>query len=344
MGKRIPTDKVRKLIVRMPNYLGDSIMTSPAIKLLLDNYQYARFTIVCKPPFQDIFKELPGLEKIIVDNSKSGGNRFLKTIRLIREIRKEKYDVGFLFQNGFSNAVIYRLCRIKNLVGYNNDSRGFLLDFSYKLDRNIHYLNRFASLVNKYLNNKYKKLPELQIWNEGENPEFNFEFDLPILALSLGNDNQKSRAYPKQLSWNLIELLIKSRKYNLVFVGDKNDAVRNDEFVKKLSLQDQKLVRNYSGKTDVGTHINVLKSVDMVVTVDSSAMHIAAACKVPFIVLLGRSTSPFCTVQPKVNFGRYIKNDNGLIDDDDFITQIRPEQILIEISDILKERQVNLVI
>ena len=337
MGKRIPTEKVQKLIVRMPNYLGDSIMTSPAIKLLMDHYPNAKFTIVCKSPFQDVFKELPSLEKIIIDNSKSGGNRFLKTLRLIREIKKERYDIGFLFQNSLSNAIIYRLCRIKNLVGYNNDSRGFLLDYSYKLDRSIHYSNRFARLVNKYLNNKYKLLPELQIWNDGEHPEFNFENKLPVLTLSLGNDSQKSRAYPKDLSWRLIKMLINSGKYNLVFVGDKNDAIRNDEYVSKLSIEEQKYVRNYSGKTEVGTHINIIKSSDLLITVDSSGMHIAAAYKVPFIVILGRSTSPFSTVKPKINIGRYLKNENGLIDDDEFIAQIKPSYIMNELDKVFQE-------
>jgi heptosyltransferase-2 len=307
-------------------------MATPAIQLLIENYPEASLTLVCKAPIQDVFKKLPNLERVIIDDTKNGGNRIFKAIRLIKEIRKNKYDLGILFRNSLANAIIFRFCRIRNLVGYKNDLRGILLDNSFKLDRTIHYINRFAGLVNNYFNNKFKKLPALHIWNEGELKNWDFENELPVIAMSLGNDAQKNRAYPKDLSWDLIQQLVSSRQYNLVFVGDTKDAERNDEYESKLSLADKKYVRNYSGRTDVGTHINLIKAADALITVDSSGMHIAAACKIPFIVLLGRSTSPFCTVQPKVDFGRYIKNENNLINDDDFISQISPAIIVQELS------------
>ncbi|WP_421919664.1 glycosyltransferase family 9 protein [Marinifilum sp.] len=316
----------------MPNFLGDSIMATPAIQLLLTNYPNAKFTFVCKDPAKDIFINFPNLEKIVIDHTKNGGNRLLKTAQLIREIRKEKYDLGFLFQNSLANAIIYRACRIRSLVGYKNDLRGILLNHSIKLDRSIHYVNRFAGLVNHYLDNKFRKLPSMKIWGDEVKEITDFENNLPLIALSLGNDTQKNRAYPKDLSWELIQKLIERRTYNLILVGDDKDAERNKEYFSKLSDRDKSYIRNFSGKTDIATHVGLIKSAKILITIDSSGMHIAATCNVPFIVLLGKSTSPFCTVQPKVNFGRYLKNENNLINDDEFIGQIKPDAIIDQLE------------
>ncbi|NOU60651.1 glycosyltransferase family 9 protein [Marinifilum caeruleilacunae] len=339
MGNKKPLHSANKIIIRLPNFLGDSIMATPAIRLLLENYPNASLTLVCKAPIKDVFKKLPNLERVIIDDTKNGGNRIFKAIRLIKEIRKNKYELGILFQNSLANAIIFRFCRIRNLVGYKNDLRGILLDSSFVLDRNIHYINRFAGLVNNYLNNKFKKLPALRVWNGGEVKKWDFDNNLPVIALSLGNDAQMNRAYPQKLSWELIQQLVKSRRYNLVFVGDAKDAERNNEYESNLSVEDKKYVRNYSGKTDVDTHINLIKAADALITVDSSGMHIAAACNIPFIVLLGRSTSPFCTVQPKVDFGRFLKNENSLIEVDKFISQISPTQIIHELSLIVHKQK-----
>ena len=331
----VPVKDVKKIIVRLPNFLGDSIMSTPALGLLFQEYPEAKFTFICNNPCQEILCKLNVVDKIIIDNTRKGGGRLFKTIRLIKEIRQDKYDLGVLFHNSLLNALILKFGKITHLIGYNNESRKFLLDFHLKINRTRHYINHYANLVNQYLGNKYRELPSLSIWNEGEEVDFGFANDLPIVGLGLGNDVQGSRAYTKKLSLELIHLLLEKKQYNLVLIGDKNDAKRNDFYEEQIPLELKARIRNYSGKTDVGTHINIIKNLDVLITIDSSAMHIAVAVLTPFIVLLGKSTSAFSTVQPKVSFGHYLKKEKNLIDDEWFISQIEPVEIATQIESCL---------
>ena len=64
-------------------------------------------------------------------------------------------------------------------------------------------------------------------------------------------------------------------------------------------------------------------------------MHIAAALKVPFIALLGLSTSPTSTIIPNVPLGRILKIENNLIREEDYIRNITPDLILKTVSELI---------
>lgn len=328
----VPIKNAKKIIVRLPNFLGDSIMSTPALQLLLTEYPTAMLTIVCKEPISELFQDFTRVEEIIIDDTKKKGNRILNVIKLIGKIRSEKYDLGVLFHNSFLNALIFRLARISHVIGYKNESRGVLLTYGLKMERRRHYVNHYAELVNSYLNDKYKILPELNI----SIPEGNFigDFDekRPIVGLSLGFDEQKGRSYPKSNSISLIHELLKLNKYNLVILGGKSEVSRGSEYINQISASDHNFVRNLTGKLTVPQFVNVISNLDLLVTIDSSPMHIAASAETPFIVLLGKSTSPFCTVKPKVDFGVYLKNENSLLDESLFISQITPLEIIEQIE------------
>ena len=66
---------------------------------------------------------------------------------------------------------------------------------------------------------------------------------------------------------------------------------------------------------------------DILITIDSAAMHIAAAVKTAFIALLGLSTSPTSTILPRSQTGVFLKIENNLINEADYIKNITPEII-----------------
>jgi len=325
------TKNVNRIIVRTPNFIGDSIMSTPAIQLLLQEYPKAKLTIICREHTKDIFINHPSVNRIIFDNSKSVSNRLIYTLSLIRKIRKEKYDLGILFQNNFINALIFKLSRINTIIGYRNEFRSVLLNYHIKLDRSQHYINRYARLINKYLANKYTILPQIQIWNKSENSLINFPNKKPTIALNLGNDSQQFRAYPADLSLELIKNLIHAEEFNLILIGDTNDALRAEQYNLKDQIKAGNIV-DFTNKTSVSEYINLINKSDLLVTIDSSAMHIAAVVGTPFITILGKSTSPFCTVKPNVDFGIYLKEESGLIDEEKFISQITPDTIMKQVK------------
>ncbi len=100
----------KKLIIRTPNYIGDTVMMLPALELVKKEYHDAEITVVCKPHSVALFRG-KDIAKIIVDDTKGKG-RFRRTVRFIKQLRQEKYDLGILFHNSFLTALLFRLAKI----------------------------------------------------------------------------------------------------------------------------------------------------------------------------------------------------------------------------------------
>jgi len=296
-------------------------MMLPALSLLQDYYKGANFTIVCKPHFHHLFRGLD-IHEIIIDDTREK-ERVSKTIALLKKTGQKRYDLGVLFHNAFSSALFFKLAKIDKVIGYKNDGRGFLLDFAPKINRSRHYINHYASLVNDYLGRPYSLIPPLKLHSEKQT-HFK-KTSAPTVALVLGSD-KGARGYPRDLSQALCKHL-QDTPYQLLLLGDRDDIPSNALYEKLLPK-----ASNLTGKTDIASFIDIIADVDLLVTIDTSAMHIAAATGTKFITLLGQGTSPFSLVKPKVDFGVYLfKGEHTLLEGEQ-IRQITPEMIMEQIT------------
>lgn len=320
---------MKKIIIRTPNFLGDTINTSPCLQLIRNEYPDAQIVIVCPDFIKDVYKYDKNIYKCITF-SYTKRHKISTLWKLWRKLRHEKGDLGILFVNTFIFALLFKLAGIKCSIGYKRESRGFLLDFKLPFNINKHYINRYASLFNEFIGNKYKTLPELYLPISNK-PTFHFDNINPNIGLYLGGENKSFRKYPDSHSIRLLQLLAE-RNYNLILIGDQNDNIKHQEYVAKIRKNN---IVNLSGSTSLEDFFNTIAHLDLLITIDSSAMHIAAALKVPFIALLGLSTSPTSTIIPKVNFGKILKVENNLIREEDYIRNITPELILKTISELI---------
>lgn len=322
---------MKKIIIKMPSFIGDTLMTFPAMELLRKEYPNCELTVVCKKNCIDLFRK-KGITKIIIDDTKSNEkNRIKETIKLVKKLREEEYDLGVLFHNTFVDALIFKLAKIDTLIGYEKEKRKILLDYFIKIDRTRHYVNHYAILINSYLAYKYKELPPMKLYSEKF--KINIKSGKKNIAFALGGENKDFRAYPLDLSLKLFELL-KDEDFNIILLGDKNDKKNNDiyeEYLKKSN----KNVFNFSGKTSLSEHIDLISSVDLLITIDTSSMHIATATNTNFIVLVGKGSSAFSTVYPKGNYGKIIFEGEHCINDEDLIKAINPQKIKEEIKNFL---------
>jgi len=313
------------IIIKTPSFIGDTVMMLPALELLKIEYPSAKFTVVCKAHSRDIFYKKV-IEQIIIDDTK-GKNRVKKTLSLVNSIRENHYDLGVLFHNTFIDALIFKLCKIETIIGYDKENRKIFLDFWPKIDRTRHYVNHYANLVNRYLDNKYTILPPMKLHTTKQN--LIYKDKKPLVGFVLGSDKD-TRGYPREMSLELFAKVAKE-DFNTVLLGDKNDEVSNALYEKEL-LKHKVKTTNLTGKTTVREFIDIINELDLLVTIDTSAMHIASAVESDFIVLIGKGSSAFSTVKPKVDFGSYLFRGENYIKDEDLIAQIKPSDIIAEIK------------
>jgi len=325
--------EVHTILIRTPNFIGDTINITPCLQLVKQEYPEARLIVVCPELVADVFKYDPRVCKCITFPI-AFKNKFSTYWYLWKEIRKEKGDLSINFINTFISAFIFKLSGTKYNIGYLQEGRGFLLDFKLRLNRNKHYINRYASLFNEFTGNKYRYLPELYLPVSGEKT-FDFANSRKTVGFYPGGTNKGFRHYPGKQAVEVIRLL-HQQGYNVVLIGDKKDNLQQAEYVKNANCPQ---VLNLTGTTTIEGFFNTISHLDLLITIDSAAMHAAAALKIPFIALMGLSTSPTSTITPKVPFGKILKVENNLIREEDYMQNITPERICTEAAHLLTSLQ-----
>lgn len=310
-----------RILIKTPKFIGDTIMMLPALTMLQKSYPDAEISIVCNPHFEALFRGMD-IKDIYIDNTRGKG-RLKKTKSLLKELKKTHYDRGYLFHNSLASALLFKLSKINTTIGYNTDSRGFLLDKSFKLDRVLHYQNRYALLVNHTLKTPFSHLPTPKLHTTQQ--QIFTKNDQPTIGLVLGTD-KGDRGYPKEQALTLSTLLAQA-PYQILLLGDKHDAPSNAQYAKIMPN-----AKDLSNKTDLAGFIDTIADLDLLVTIDTSAVHIASATNTPFIALIGHGTSPFCCVKPKTPLGSYLYHDSQIIDTKEMIASISPTMILEEIQ------------
>jgi len=126
--KKIDKAKVKRIIIRATNWVGDAVMTLPALEAVKENFPAASITVLAKPWVEPIFSNHPAVDRILTFKKGEGAFTGLgEMTRAIRLIRKDRFDLAILFQNAFEAALLSYMGGVKYRIGYSTDGRGFLL-------------------------------------------------------------------------------------------------------------------------------------------------------------------------------------------------------------------------
>ena len=142
--------KCKNILVRGVNWIGDAVMTMPALRALKLANPDARLTLLVKPWVSLLFKEDPNVDGIILYEDAFRG--LIGKFRLAQEIRKRDFCMAMLFQNAFDAAFITFLAGIPERIGYSRDGRKLLLTEAVTFDKRagaLHHIEYYLDLVAK---------------------------------------------------------------------------------------------------------------------------------------------------------------------------------------------------
>jgi heptosyltransferase-2 len=135
---RSRNNKIERILVRGPNWIGDAVMSAPALVTLRDWFPEARITLLAPPRAAELFEGAPYLDEIISYRRREDGVKAF--YEAIRRIRAGRFDLALLFQNAFEAALLAWLGGARCRVGYDEQRRGLLL--TNGLRREMHNRNR----------------------------------------------------------------------------------------------------------------------------------------------------------------------------------------------------------
>ena len=122
-----------KILVRVPNWLGDAIMALPALEELRRCSSDAEITVLARPWVSKIYANLPFVDEVLLypeeHISQFLGPRLKLTALtpMIRVLRERRFDQAILFQNATEAALLAFLAGIPERIGYRTQLRGRLL-------------------------------------------------------------------------------------------------------------------------------------------------------------------------------------------------------------------------
>ena len=117
----------QKVILRLPNWVGDVVMATPALISLREEWPDSHITVMGKETSRALLEGMDLWDSFIPFNrtgKDAGTGGFLKAAS---RVRKEQFDTGIILPNSLSSALIFALGGVKQRIGYNRHGRKALL-------------------------------------------------------------------------------------------------------------------------------------------------------------------------------------------------------------------------
>jgi len=119
----VQAESIKRVVVRGTNWVGDSVMTVPALRALRRVLPHAHITLVIRPGTKGIFSEADFIDDVLVYDRKGP----LSVLGQVREWKRRRFELAVLFQNAFEAALIPFLAGVPLRLGYATESRQALL-------------------------------------------------------------------------------------------------------------------------------------------------------------------------------------------------------------------------
>ncbi|MCL1125021.1 glycosyltransferase family 9 protein [Shewanella surugensis] len=321
-------DVMGNVLVVLPKYIGDAINTTPSIGMLRAHFPDKKIILLVRAYLVPLFERDDRYDvTVLVDHRYTAKSR-LSLLNQARLIKGLNCELAIVMRNSFSDALLCWLSGIDNRIGYANEGRSFLLTHSYPFNSNRHYLQRYAYLANEPFGRPFNHMPNTYLYSDKINTD-KYANNIKI-GVYFGGKYKLERHYPSDLAIQSLLTIAAEISCEFCIFGDQSEA--DDNAILTQSLEQNNIeVRDLSGKTSLSGLVDAIAAVDVILTIDSGPLHMAAAIGTPYVAIVGLGTSPWSLVEPKTSLGvSLFANGRGLIDAE-LIREISPECILAAI-------------
>ncbi len=115
----------RRVVLVLPNWVGDVVMATPAITALRQHFPHAELVGVCRPYVAEVLGGAPWLNELVLWDKR--GPRSQRTWAVARRLRRQPPDLAVLFPNSLRAAILARLAGCRHVIGYARYGRYLLL-------------------------------------------------------------------------------------------------------------------------------------------------------------------------------------------------------------------------
>ncbi len=284
--------KVRRILVRGPNWVGDLVMATPFFDCLRMNFPDAQIACAVRPNLCDVVKDGPWFCRTIGVNDRGrGGLR-----EMARQIREFGADMAVLLTNSVRSALEVWLGGARRIYGYRGQFRGVFLSGG---PRPARVDGRIAAIampqyyleIGRWLGLRMPERvkPSLYIGAETQRRAdaflagYGVGADELVIGLNPGASFGPSKRWPAEYFAELAELI--ERRFGakvILFFGPGEE-----EIAKRVALTKANVIDTSGDRVDLDLLKPLVKRCDVFVTNDTGPRQYAVAFDVPVVVMMG---------------------------------------------------------
>lgn len=289
----------KNILITKMSSLGDVVLSTPVAQLLKELESHSFIGWVVEASNSGVLEDNPFIDELFIwDKTFKGFTKVLK------EIRRYKWDVCLDLQGLFKTAIFCLLSGAKTRIGHMKIERSSSIFYTHLVPNNPSFHAVEAYLFTTYSLNSYLSAGNFrQALKEGMKEIRNTAKRLkPAIYLSererakakdiLGDNSSfvvlcPGTTWPSKrwLSqrWAMVGDSLIREGYKVVFLGAKADRPLVEEIKKFMRGP----CLDLTGKTTIREAAGILENAKLVISVDSGAMHLATAVNTPVLALFG---------------------------------------------------------
>jgi lipopolysaccharide heptosyltransferase II len=287
----------QKILVRATNWVGDAVMSLPALRLVRDRFPDSELVVLARPWVADIYARETSISRVILYTAARGNHDWTAKWRLASTLRAERFNCAILFQNAFEAALLVRMAGIPRRIGYNRDGRGWLLTDAVPVPKTgeIPRHERFYYLELLHRAGLVDALPAAEAIRlegaeraamAGARRFHELKLALPVIGVSPGAAYGNAKRWiPEHFSEAAARLATQCRASVALF-GSTDEAALCETIAEAIRIKGIS-AQNLAGRTSLREFIEMAAACTVYLTNDSGAMHIASALGVRTVAVFG---------------------------------------------------------
>jgi heptosyltransferase-2 len=294
---------INRVVVRGANWVGDAVMTVPALRALRRLLPGTHITLATRPWAKELFADTDFLDDLLIYDRHGPWS----VVKQTAEWRRANFDLAVLFPNAFEAALIPALARVPFRIGYATDGRNRLLttpltvpEWRSSKHEIFYYLNIIAELERVLVGTEEiaNSAPDASLHiSEPRQAEalalicaHGLREGRAVVALCPGSINSRAKRWPAERYAALGDCLIDELNAEVLLIGSPEELDVSQEVSRRMRNKPIMM----TGKTSLAQVAAVLSLVELLVTNDTGPAHIASALGRPTLVIFG-PTNPLTT-------------------------------------------------
>jgi heptosyltransferase-2 len=282
--------------ILMPNWIGDVVMATPAIRAVKERWPCARLVGIVRPYVQDVLAGLPWFDELLPVNRL--GKSPVELWKLARELRRRKVDTFLSLRRSMPAFALARLSMARYRIGYGAGIFTWMLTASVRppKDKNgkiawstCELYQHVVEAAGCVVTSKRLELATTPADESAADAAWD-RLRLPaasnVVVLNAGSATSPARVWPEEHYAALAKRVVKELNAAvLIHCGPKErDAAAS--LVTRVGLPEVKSLGEIVG-LPIGLSKAILRRARLLVTSDSGPRHLAAAFQTPTVVLAG---------------------------------------------------------